>query len=68
MRPHIMRALLDWQRTWDKQSASGQWDLTPLEMWRWLGCIYATMTPEEQEEGGRLAGLELDQLTPDKQS
>jgi hypothetical protein len=61
-----MRQLNEWQQAWNRQTASGKWDKTPLDMWEWIGDIYYHMTPEEQAEDATMAGLELDQLTPDK--
>lgn len=66
MRPETMRKLNEWQQTWNRQTASGKWDKTPLEMWEWIGRIYEGMTEEEKAQDATMAGLELDQLTPDK--
>lgn len=30
MRPEIIRELNEWQKTWNRQAATGKWDKTPL--------------------------------------
>ena len=56
---------LERQRTWDRRAATGKWERSPLEMWKWIGDIYSRMTPSEQAEDADMAGHELGRLTPD---
>ena len=65
MRLEILQELNEWKKTWARQSVTGKWDKTPLEMWKWIGNIYSRMTPSEQEEDAAMAEHELDRLGPD---
>jgi len=64
MRLEILQELQEWQRTWARQSVTGKWEVSPLEMWHWMGRIYERMTPAEQAWDAAMAGHELDRLTP----